>query len=40
MTVPEFRKYLGERVLSRLMDDGGRILTFRWQDHRANGAGK
>lgn len=40
VTVPEFRKYLGERVLSRLMDDGGRILTFRWQDHRANGAGK
>lgn len=36
--LPELRKYLGERVLSRLMDNGGRVLTFRWQDHRANGA--
>lgn len=37
--VPELRRYLGDRVLSRLMDQGGRVFTFNWQDHRVNRSG-
>jgi DNA replication protein DnaC len=27
-------KYLGERVMDRLREDGGRVVVFDWESHR------
>lgn len=34
LTVPEIREYLGDRILDRLAENGGAILTFDWSSYR------
>lgn len=29
-------RFLGERVMDRLREDGGRVITFDWESHRKN----
>ena len=36
----ELPKYLGERVVDRLREDGGEIVAFGWQSHRGNMAAR
>lgn len=33
----EVQGYLGERVVDRIREDGGRVLTFDWASHRRKG---
>lgn len=34
LTAPDVSAYLGERVMDRLREDGGRVVVFDWQSHR------
>ncbi len=34
LTVPELARCVGDRVLDRLMDNGGRVLLFDWSSYR------
>ena len=34
LTAPEVAAYLGERVMDRLREDGGRVIVFDWASHR------
>lgn len=34
LTVPEVREYLGERIMDRMREDGGRVVVFDWESHR------
>jgi DNA replication protein DnaC len=34
LTAPEVRDYLGERVMDRLREDGGKVLVFDWASYR------
>ena len=34
LPVEEVTGYLGERVVDRIREDGGRIVRFTWESHR------
>jgi DNA replication protein DnaC len=34
LSQPEVQNYLGERVVDRIREDGGRVMTFDWASHR------
>lgn len=34
LTAQEVAAYLGERVMDRLREDGGRVIVFDWESHR------
>lgn len=34
LTVEEVTAFLGERVIDRLREDGGRVIRFTWESHR------
>lgn len=34
LTKPELATFLGERVMDRLREDGGRVIPFTWESHR------
>lgn len=38
LTTSEVAAYLGERIMDRLREDGGALLVFDWESHRAEGA--
>lgn len=37
LTQQDVQGYLGERVVDRIREDGGRVITFDWASHRRNG---
>jgi DNA replication protein DnaC len=37
LTASEVAAYLGERIMDRLREDGGALLVFDWESHRAKG---
>lgn len=38
LTVEEVTNFLGERVIDRLREDGGRVIPFTWESHRGRAA--
>lgn len=36
LTIPEFTKFVGERVMDRMREDGGRAVVFDWSSERKN----
>lgn len=36
LTLPEVSAYLGERVMDRLREDGGRVIVFDWASYRGS----
>lgn len=39
LTVEELTLFLGERIIDRLREDGGRVIRFTWESHRGKAAG-
>jgi DNA replication protein DnaC len=38
LALDEVKVYLGERVFDRMREDGGEVITFTWESHRAKRA--
>lgn len=38
LAVADVRTYLGERIIDRIREDGGALIVFDWESHRAKGA--
>lgn len=38
LTKKEIEGYLGERVMDRLREDGGKVISFTWESHRGRAA--
>lgn len=38
LAVADVTTYLGERIIDRIREDGGALLVFDWESHRAKGA--
>lgn len=36
LTIPEFTKFVGERVMDRMREDGGKAVVFDWASERRN----
>lgn len=39
LTKPELDDFLGERVMDRIREDGGKVIPFTWESHRGKAAG-